>query len=247
MTASTRRWSVAASASFSFCRMLLTCFSTVPSVTQRLCADPGVRAALGHERQDLLLPRAQLREGVVTALGRDQLLHQCRIDDRTTRRRPSARCRRNRRRRRRGSSAGSRCRDLRRAASSRGPPRRAPRGQGSPMSGNSSRIAAAASRPSMVCVGGIRMSTSATSGTCSRTSSSSAVASPAWPTTSNPGRLRRLAMPARRRTSSSATTTRRAAPVVPTSGVLGSSAPSGMTSSMDPDGPAQHLPAGRYR
>ena len=38
------------------------------------------------------------------------------------------------------------------------------------VSGNSSRIDAAASRPSVVCVGGIRMSTIARSGRCSRTS-----------------------------------------------------------------------------
>ena len=53
----------------------------------------------------------------------------------------------------------------------------------------SARIASAAWRPSSVWVGGIRMSTIATSGACSRTAASRAPASPAWATTSKPASI----------------------------------------------------------
>src|SRR3954447_12877520 len=74
--------------------------------------------------------------------------------------------------------------------------------------GNASRMARAASSPSVVCVGGMRMSTSTRSGSWRLTSSSRAEASPAWATTSNEVLCSRLTSPSRRRTSSSATITR---------------------------------------
>src|SRR6478672_10505511 len=69
-------------------------------------------------------------------------------------------------------------------------------------------MAAAASSPSLVWVGGIRMSTIARSGRSSRTSSISSTGVPHWPATSKPERSSRPARPSRRRTSSSASTTR---------------------------------------
>ena len=76
MTASTRRWSSSVSGSCSFARMLLTCFSTVPSVTQSRRAIPDVRAPLGHQREHLALARRELLERVVPAPGSDELLDQ---------------------------------------------------------------------------------------------------------------------------------------------------------------------------
>src|SRR3954451_2922292 len=66
----------------------------------------------------------------------------------------------------------------------------------------------AARRPSSVCVGGIRTSTTATSGLWAPTFRIRSSASPAWPTTSKPDSSSRRTRPSRRRTESSATTTR---------------------------------------
>ncbi|SKS13193.1 Uncharacterised protein [Mycobacteroides abscessus subsp. abscessus] len=77
-----------------------------------------------------------------------------------------------------------------------------------PMPGYSPLIFWAASNPSVVWVGGIRISTTTRSGLSVRTSSSSAVASPARPTTSKPAFSRTLATPSRSNVSSSATRTR---------------------------------------
>jgi hypothetical protein len=76
--------------------------------------------------------------------------------------------------------------------------------------GKLSRITRAASSPSVVWVGGIRMSATTNSGAFSRTSASSCAPSAACPTTSNPERSSRLAKPSRSNKSSSATTTRTA-------------------------------------
>ena len=62
------------------------------------------------------------------------------------------------------------------------------------------RIVAAARRPSSVCVGGIRMSTIATSGLWARTLRSRSSASPAWATTSMPASSSSRATPSRSRT-----------------------------------------------
>src|SRR4051794_8087569 len=78
----------------------------------------------------------------------------------------------------------------------------------SAVSGNCSRIACAASRPSVRWAGGMRISTTARSGCCSPTSRISSDPSPAWPTISYPLRSSTLAMPSRINTSSSATMTR---------------------------------------
>src|SRR5215216_4308883 len=66
----------------------------------------------------------------------------------------------------------------------------------------------AARRPSSVCDGGMRTSTTATSGLCAPTLRIRSSASPAWPTTSKPDSSSRRQRPSRRRTESSATTTR---------------------------------------
>src|SRR3954471_14330347 len=68
-------------------------------------------------------------------------------------------------------------------------------------------MAAAASSPSLVCVGGILMSVIARSGRSSRTRSISSEGVPHWPAISKPERSSRPASPSRRRTSSSASTT----------------------------------------
>ena len=75
------------------------------------------------------------------------------------------------------------------------------------MPGCSARIWCAARRPSSVCVGGIRTSTTATSGLCAPTLRSRSSASPAWPATSKPDSSSRRARPSRSSTESSATTT----------------------------------------
>lgn len=77
-----------------------------------------------------------------------------------------------------------------------------------PVAGNSWRITRAASKPSVVLVGGIRISTTTSSGTSWRTSASSCAPPPARPTTAKPDRSSRLARPSRKRMSSSARTTR---------------------------------------
>src|SRR4051812_46828224 len=88
---------------------------------------------------------------------------------------------------------------------------------------------AAASSPSLVWVGGIRMSTIARSGRSSRTSSISSEGVPHWPATSKPERSSRPARPSRMRTSSSASTTRVAFVLIATimgyGDVMGTSAP----------------------
>src|SRR5882757_8527861 len=77
-----------------------------------------------------------------------------------------------------------------------------------PVWGSSWRITRAASNPSRLWVGGIRISTIARSGAFSRTSARSNAPSPACPTTSKSERSSRLARPSRSRTSSSARTAR---------------------------------------
>src|ERR1700756_3397086 len=79
-----------------------------------------------------------------------------------------------------------------------------------PVLGNSSRMIRAASRPSVVPVGGIRMSTTTRSGLSALTCASSSGLLPARPTTSKPHRTSRPHNPSRSSTSSSATTTRKA-------------------------------------
>ena len=79
-----------------------------------------------------------------------------------------------------------------------------------PVPGSSDRMIRAAFRPSSVWVGGILMSTIATSGLCARTLRSRSSRSPASPTTSKPSSWSRRATPARSRSESSASTTRTA-------------------------------------
>ena len=59
-----------------------------------------------------------------------------------------------------------------------------------------------------MCVGGMRMSTTATSGWCMRTLRTRSSAVPAWATTSKPQSESSRATPSRRSTESSASTTR---------------------------------------
>ena len=81
-----------------------------------------------------------------------------------------------------------------------------------PIAGWRRRISCAAWMPSSVCVGGMRMSTMATSGWCSSTAASSSSASAASATTSMPSLRTNDAMPSRNSGLSSAITTRTAAP-----------------------------------
>ena len=75
-----------------------------------------------------------------------------------------------------------------------------------PTSGISRRICCAARSPSSVCVGGIRMSVTATAGLCARTLRSRSSASDACAATSKPASSSSRARPARSRTESSAST-----------------------------------------
>ena len=81
-----------------------------------------------------------------------------------------------------------------------------------PTRGCSARIRLAASRPSRVWVGGMRMSTTTASGGSARTRASSCSASPTWAATSMPAASSTRARPSRNSTASSAITTRMAAP-----------------------------------
>ena len=74
--------------------------------------------------------------------------------------------------------------------------------------GHRRRISSAACRPSVVWVGGIRMSASTTSGRSAATSCSSCAASPAMPATSRPASVSTRRRPSRSSTASSAMTTR---------------------------------------
>src|SRR5215208_2573845 len=75
-------------------------------------------------------------------------------------------------------------------------------------SGSSAEPPLATRRTASVYVGGIRTSTTATSGLCAPTLRIRSSASPAWPTTSNPDSSSRRQRPSRSSTESSATTTR---------------------------------------
>ena len=79
-----------------------------------------------------------------------------------------------------------------------------------PVCGARARISTAARRPSSVLVGGIRMSTTATSGRWAKTLRSRSSASPACATTSKPESRSRRTIPSLKSTESSATTTRMA-------------------------------------
>src|SRR3954470_6582987 len=76
------------------------------------------------------------------------------------------------------------------------------------MSGWAARISRAARRPSSVLVGGMRMSTTATSGLWAPTLRIRSSASPAWPATSKPESSSRRVSPSRSSTESSAMTMR---------------------------------------
>ena len=96
----------------------------------------------------------------------------------------------------------------RRAAPSRARPRRAPRAGGSPIVGISARIARAASSPSVVCVGGMRMSTITRSGRARGQARAARRRRRPDQRPRSPDRSSRLAIPSRRSTSSSATARR---------------------------------------
>ena len=156
----------------SLSKMLETCFSTARSVITSSLRDPLVRAALGHQLEHLALARGELRRAG----------------------RRSRRLREQRRRRPSGSSAEppSATRRTRRgelldvgdavleqvadalgasrpSSSSARPTSTYWESTSTPTSGCAARISSAARRPSSVWVGGIRMSTIATSGLCART------------------------------------------------------------------------------
>ena len=234
MTASTRRWSLAASGRSQLPEDAPHVLLDGPLGDPQGLRDPRVGAPLSHQGQHLAFAGAQPVQGVVAPLVRRPAPGRARGRPRSRPWPRAARFRRSRRRRRRGSSAGTRCRVPRREVSSRARPRHAPRAPGWPRRGTPRGSSLAASSPSTVWVGGIRMSTSTRSGTSSRTRSRRALESPACPTTSKPGRAKRLANPARRRTSSSATTTRSVSSAGrSTSRAPADSAPGAMPPSMD--------------
>ena len=145
--------------------MLVTCFSTARIGHEHALGDRLVRAALGHQLEHLALARSQLGQRVVAPAAADELR-----DDRRIERRAAL------------GDAANRGRELvdvgdpvleqvadalgalARAARARSPTRRTARARARRCPGCFSRISAAARRPSSVCVGGMRMSTIATSG-----------------------------------------------------------------------------------
>ena len=60
--------------------MLCTCFSTVPSVTQRRCGDARVGATFSHQLEHLALARAEVGEWIADAARGDELLHERGVD-----------------------------------------------------------------------------------------------------------------------------------------------------------------------
>ena len=60
--------------------MLCTCFSTVPSVTQRLMGDAGVGATFSHQLEHLALPRAEVGDWIADAARRNEPLHERGVD-----------------------------------------------------------------------------------------------------------------------------------------------------------------------
>ena len=81
ITARTRRWSSPVSGRLSLVKMLRTCFSTVPSVTQSRCAIP-VFDRPSAISASTSCSRAVHRERVVAPTSRHQLLYECRIHHR---------------------------------------------------------------------------------------------------------------------------------------------------------------------
>ena len=69
-TASTRRWSSGVVRSPSLSKMLVTCRSIAPTVTDQPLGDRSVRAALRDQRQHLVLARRQLRQRAAGRRGR---------------------------------------------------------------------------------------------------------------------------------------------------------------------------------
>src|SRR3954451_14074770 len=104
-----------------------------------------------------------------------------------------------------------------------------------PTSGCRARISRAARIPSSVCVGGIRMSTMATSGGAPSTASISSAAVPHWAATVKPASVSRRATPSRKSRLSSASATCTAAPFP---GPSGDPTPAGPTMPLSVQRPA---------
>ena len=90
-TASTRRLSSAASGRSSLVKMLLVCLATAFSEKNRAAAIGGVRAALGHQRQHVLLPRSEAIERLLPLVRHDRAITSgsMTVPPATTRRTPS--------------------------------------------------------------------------------------------------------------------------------------------------------------
>ena len=214
---------LAAGGRWSFVKMLVTCFSTARSVTN-------IRSAIAPlERPSAISSSTSRSRGVSSASGSPRAPPADELrDDRRVERRAAL-----------GDAAHGRAElvevghavleqvadalravgeQLQRVARSR----RTARARARRCSRCFSRISFAARRPSSVCVGGIRMSTIATSGLYERTLSSRSSAFPAWPTTSKPPSSSSRAIPSRRSTESSASTTRTPTGFAPPSSTDGS-------------------------
>ena len=182
-TASTRRWSSAVAGNWSLPITFVTCFSTVCSVITSCSAIARFVRPSAMSAEHLALALGELLERVAAAAGAPDELP----DDRRVEHRPA--------RRDAAHAVGerlevrdavlehvadalrARLQQLERVAR----PRRTARARGSRPAGPRSRIARAARSPSSVCVGGMRMSTIATSGRCASTSASSSSPSAARP------------------------------------------------------------------
>jgi hypothetical protein len=64
------------------------CSSTAPSLTHRAARDVRVGAALGHQREDLPLPRGRLPQWIVTTSSHQELGDDLRVEHRTAARDP---------------------------------------------------------------------------------------------------------------------------------------------------------------
>src|SRR6266581_4000133 len=80
MTACTRRWSSSVSGTRSFIRMLRTCFSTVPSVTQSWRAMPALERPSAISASTSR-SRGESVERVVAVPGRDEFLDEAGVDN----------------------------------------------------------------------------------------------------------------------------------------------------------------------
>ena len=199
--------------------MLLTCFSTAPSLTTSARAMRGVRAALRHQREHAPLTRGQPVEWILSAGAGQQLAHDLRVEHGAP-----------------GADVAHRVDELAHVGH---PILQEVAHAADAATDELARVAlldvlgeqedadlrptlpgsrSPARTPSSVCVGGMRTSSTTRSGCVGSSAASSEAASPKLASTSSPASTSSRVMPSRRRTESSASITRTGAAPAGSSG-----------------------------